>query len=132
MNIRFWSNLLILICGMNAVCVNGFAQSSENCPEAVSFVSPGVSAPSIDSTVSSSDSDHASLNAQNAEHQDSQGDDCSSHQGNCHTCHLGHCSFLVPSVSGLIAPVLVRTVQTYSSFSCLSVDLSGLKRPPRA
>lgn len=122
---RLWAFLLILICGFNAIGVSGSAYLLEKEHESVSLVSHS---DSIQAAPSSETGGIAS-----ASHFPGDG-----HQGDCgaqqkvHSCHLGHCTFLMNSVSDLATPDLVLAVRNHSNFFFLSADLSGPSKPPRA
>ncbi len=123
---RLWALLLILICGFNAVGVSGSAYLSEKEHESVSTnvqsdaVLAGLSATSqtIGSATHFPDDGHDG--------------DCGTQNPSCHTCHLGHCNFVINSAFGLVTPVLVRAIQKHFAFSYISIYLSGPRKPPRA
>jgi hypothetical protein len=123
---RLWALLLILICGFNALGVSGSAYLSEKEHESVSMISHS-------DAVLADLSDTAQTIASATHFPDDGHDgDCGTQHQNCHTCHLGHCNFLMNSASGLVTPDLVRAIQNHSAFSYLSIDLSGPRKPPRA
>lgn len=122
---RLWAFILILICGFNAVGVSGSAYLSEKDHGSVSVVSHSETL----QVASATDSDGIS----SAAHFPGDG-----HKGDCdtqqkgHTCHLGHCTFLMAVVTGLVAPDRMVGLQSHADFSFLSADLSGPNKPPRA
>jgi hypothetical protein len=122
---RLWAFLLILICGFNAIGLRGSAYLSEREHESISLVSH------TDSILVAPSSDTDGIASAAHFPGDGHEGDCGTQQ-KAHTCHLGHCTFLMTSVSGLVAPDLVLAVRNHSNFSFLSADLSGPNKPPRA
>jgi hypothetical protein len=122
---RLWALLLILICGFNALGVSGSAYLSEREHESVSVVSHS------DSIQAAPPSDTGGIASASHFPGDGHQGDCGAQQ-NAHTCHLGHCTFLMNSVSSLATTDLVLAVRNHSNFSLLSADLSGPNKPPRA
>ena len=123
---RLWAFILILICGFNAVGVSGSAYLTEKEHESVSVVSHSET---LQVATAAADTDGIG----SAEHFPGDG-----HKGDCdtqqksHICHLGHCTFLMTSVTGLVAPDRMVGFQNHADFSFLSADLSGPNKPPRA
>ena len=49
----------------------------------------------------------------------------------CHTCHFGHCSILIPKTSNDLSSALSTLVFPYV-IQAFSVSLDGLYRPPKS
>jgi hypothetical protein len=128
---RLCAFLLILICGFNSTGASGsFSYRSEKSSEPIAITqSPDFEEKSYQAgDVASAD------NVGPAHHSDDdeQDSDCGSQHKNCHQCHLGHCQFLVASGHRFVPPNLTSWIQYLPAFSYLDIDLSGLKKPPRA
>lgn len=123
---RLWVLLLILVCGLNALGVTGASHHAKKARDSVSTPSLTVAAlPEV------SDSSQMSASAIHLP-ADNRNDDCGTQHHSCHSCHLGHCSFLINSPSNLISPNLLEVIQSHFAFFYISIDLSGSKKPPRA
>lgn len=126
---RLWAYLLILICGFNAIGVSGAAYLSEKGEVTAAVFS--LAQPDQQGTQAIENAVSTVITSHDHSSTDEHGD-CGTQHQNCHTCHLGHCQFLVTAASGFVGPDPIRSILNRTSASYLSIDLSGPRKPPRA
>ncbi len=112
------SSLLIFIC---LAAMAGEARTSFGSTDELNHHTQDISSVSSDSSALSIAATHTHAPGGNCENPNHK-----------HSCHLGHCGFVIFSQPGVPAPIATLESRLPASISLTGIVLSGPRRPPRA